>query len=271
MAYSRASGTRSIAVACALFAFALAASLGMAAATPGHAYAGSKTSVYVVSKVVIKYPADNVSTTTYSYKNGLVKAEKRTSKSEYGTSLFETKFAYTSKNVLKSSSEALDGSVTDTVSYKVNAKGQVVKSTTTGMRNTTKYTYDKKGQLVKYVDDYGTTTCTYFSNGNLKSKIYKGKDSGKTKDVYTYDKRGNYTKATLLTNSSKFVTTYKSTYKHGRLVKQVVKYPSPSGLQSRTAIYKYKKVSVPKSIASYVKAQQRRLILGDLPVETAHK
>ena len=121
MAYSRAFGTRSIAVACALFAFALAASLGMAAATPGHAYAGSKTSVYVVSKVVIKYPADNVSTTTYSYKNGLVKAEKRTSKSEYGTSLFETKFAYTSKNVLKSSSEALDGSVT--IDLSAQAKG----------------------------------------------------------------------------------------------------------------------------------------------------
>ena len=65
MTSSRVVGIRSIAVACVILAFTLAASLGMAAATPGNAYAGSKTDVYVVSKITYN-SGDYTTTSTYS-------------------------------------------------------------------------------------------------------------------------------------------------------------------------------------------------------------
>jgi len=272
MTYSKSLGIRSIAVACVILAFTLAASLGMAAATPGNAYAGSKTNVYVVTKIV--YKSDQYKTTnTYTYKNGLVTKVTAKNVANGDASSSVSKYTYTSKKALKSKVNTYDGKTNYKSTYTTNSKGYVTKASTTytgdSPKNVTKYSY-KGGKLTKSANKYSTTSYTYYSNGNFKTSTYKASEGDDTfKTTYSYDKKGNLKKIVSGSPdaSIKETTTFKNTYKNGRLAKQVLSF---AGSFSETATFTYKKVSVPKSIAKMVKSQQNLLISTRLPFETAH-
>ena len=272
MTSSRVVGIRSIAVACVILAFTLAASLGMAAAMPGNAYAGSKTNVYVVSKIIYN-SGDYTTTSTYSYKNGLITKVSSKDVSEDRTSTMVSTFTYNSKNALVKKANKYNGKNSATTTYKTNSKGWVTKVTikyaSDSPKNVTKYTY-KGGKLVKASNEYGVTTYKY-SDGKLKTYIHKSPDgSNWYKAAYTYDKKGGKTKCVEQDSGSdaKFTLTYKNTYKNGRLAKQVAKL---NGDKLETVTYTYKKVAAPKSLAKMVKAQQRYTVMENVPFESAHK
>ncbi len=272
MTSSRVVGIRSITVACVLLAFTLAASLGMAALTPGNAYAGSKTSVYVVTKAVYK-SGDYKTTLTYSYKNGLITKVAGKHVSDADTFTTTNKFTYNSKNALTKQAYTYNGKPSYKVTFTTNSKGWVTKKSVKyegSQAHKTKYTY-KSGKLVKEVDDYSTRNYTYDSKGRLKSAVYKNENGEALyKDSYAYDKHGIIKKAVdkELKTGNTYTMTYKNTYKNGRLAKKVSKY---NGKYSETVTLTYKKVSVPKSVKKMVEAQQLYTISVPLPLDVAHK
>ena len=105
-------------------------------------------------------------------------------------------------------------------------------------------------------DDYKSTSKYAYANGlvkKVKSKMTTTLESSNSTFTYTYK-----SKNVLKQITSKY---------NGKLVKRVMK----TGDQTEKVTYTYKKVSVPKSLAKMVEQQQRCIIIGTIPIETAHK
>ena len=257
-----------LAVVCVGLAFALAASLGLAALAPGNAYAEGKTSVWVVSQSTTKQ-SDGKFTTKYTYnKNGLVAKTNSNSKYTDDSYTVATQYTYSSKNALKKEVSKFNGKANYTVTYTADSKGRVTKAVykyVEGGKVTEKYSYDSKGRLTKASYSGGSSKYTYNAKGYVVSQKWKSPDDT-IKFSYIYDAKG-YLKTTKY--NGEIDGKFKNTYKNGRLVKRV--FYSGDGTSSGKQTITYKKISVPKSLAKMVKAQQRLLIVGTLPFASAHK
>jgi len=269
MTSSRVFAIRSIAVACVILAFTLAASLGLAAATPGNAYAGSKTTIYVVSKAVHK-SGDYEFTNTYTYKNGLLTTTKTALKHDGSVSNSANTYIYNSKNALQRSVVKSAGKTQSTTTYQTNSKGWVTKMTVkypgVSQKNTYKLAY-KNGKLSKSSTSVSTTTYKYYDDGNLKSLTTKYDTDSYTISL-KYDKKGFVKKRITTSGNYKNAYTFKNTYKSGRLAKQVSML---NNKVDETTTYTYKRVSIPKSLAKMVQAQQTSIVKSGVPFEAAHK
>jgi len=273
---------------CLLAAIALIASCSVLAFGADNAQAATKKKVNVIKNMKVVVPCtdyDEVSTDSFSYNSvGLVKKVKSTEK--HGDIFYRSKATLTyKKRVLKKMVEAYIEGASDkiTIAFKADGKGRVGKKTVKG-GHPYKYTYDSKGHLKKITWRSDGWDCSYKykydSKGRVTKIIYDDPSYADGIYRFKYDKHGQILKswdAGLHEKGKGDCYTHKNTYKHGRLVKKVVKRGSHV-VETRT--YTYKKVSVPKSLVKMVKGQQRVLtndyIMQIYPspylgIESAHK
>ena len=263
----RVTSMRGMACALVVATLVMVASFAMVAATPASAHAEGKTSVWVVKSVKSTYDGgSSVSNYTYSNK-GLVKSLKEVYKYDSDSQTFVDAYAYTSKNAYKGQTVKMDGKTVAKYTFTNDSKGRVTKSSykVDGKKYVTKYAYNKKGQVSKATFDDGNYTKFSYSGGLMTKTVSKG-EYGSYTTTYKYDKKGYPTKVYY---DGGLTASYKNTYKNGKLVKRSVK--DESGKVYSKITYTYKKVSVPKSLAKMVKAQQRIAITQELPLVTAHK
>ncbi|MDO4399558.1 MAG: hypothetical protein Q4D27_01260 [Coriobacteriia bacterium] len=200
-------------------------------------------------------------TTKYAYTtNGLVKVINYSGE--------KTTYTYDKKNRLKSN-VAKYGKTTWKTTYKLDGKGRVVKATTKGSSSSGQtFTYNAKGQLTKHKGFLGWTKYSYNSKGQVKKTTEDNAETGKNTYSYKYDEQGNVVKRY---NGKRLEYHYVNTYKNGNMVKSVG-YTGNSNEKEFTETYTYKQIKVPKSLAKYVKAQQRILVSSNLDyLEAAHK
>ncbi|MGN0443031.1 MAG: RHS repeat domain-containing protein [Acutalibacteraceae bacterium] len=195
-------------------------------------------------------------TTTYTYDDkGNVTKERQSSKiGIIPAGISTTVRTYDSKNRITKESITSDavGLNKDVTEYKYNSKGQLTSKVNTvydmGQKSveSSTYTYDKSGRLIKFVyfdselDMTCTTAYTYDKNGNVSKTVYEREaedDTAKITSRYTYDKKGN-----ILTEKTTSVypdftdTTYvTNTYdKNYNLIKSVEKSTDSDGYKKTT-------------------------------------
>ena len=244
----------------------LAGMLGLSVLLPQEAFASNAT-VWVVSKAkeVSADYGDDVLITTYAYdKKGVLKQSKET----FGK-LYESKvtYAYDKKQRLKYS-KVVDGSDVEevekyTITFKRNGKGYVIGASRSSDGSTFKYKYNSKGLLA--------SLCC--GNSSKELFTYDGKKRLKTYTRYfdgelDMSAKVTYTKKGLLKTFSFGSGRDVYTTKNGRTKKKAMYY---DGFKEGVVTYTYKKVSVPKSLVSMVKAQQTAIFIGNYPIEAAHR
>ena len=261
----RASSFHVAAIACATIAVLLVGALGISALIPDTAYAGGKTSVWIVKKKVTT-TTDLTITSTYGYTSkGLVKSEKNLEESVDQKYESRESYEYNKKSQLKRTTNTFGGGKTSTFTYKKNAKGYVTKKQQ-GKDYAITYSYNKKGLLSKANIDDDSTQAYTFKNGAL-TKMKTSIGGSTSTWTWKNDKKGNPT-----TSFCDGELIYKYTNKYnsaGKLSKVVAK--TDNGDIVFKATYTYKKVKVPKSLARMVKGQQMSLINENIPIATAHK
>ena len=227
----------------------------IAISLPIQAKAKSVT-MYVIASTKTKMSSGYSEAAKYTYKStGLL--AKRT----YGKKTLD-KFTYVGKRMKTHWKDGGEGTPSN---YKYTYKsGKLVKSYDSVNRSTIKFALNKsrKVRKIRNRSQGGSTSYTtsysYDSKGRLSS--YKYGTWSNTTARYSYDSKGNIAKATEFWNDNPYdmhVTTYKNTYKNGRLVK-VVKTDA-NGTKTTVTIT-YKKVKVPASYKTVVKKQQASAI-----------
>lgn len=228
-----------------LLMIALMAGMLVSAAVPAiQAEAAGKKEVWVLDSKISEFDKYKY---TYNKKGLLVK--DTCVKSNGGTPSYE--YVYSGTKMTKSIS-ILDGEKNSETQYTYNKKGYLTKSKTTIPNYTddsdsvTKYQW-KSGRCVKA----SRTTFSYDKNGWI-TKIDSGTGSAW---IMTYDKNGYVLSDGPEGGDMEGKT---NTYKNGRLVRQAAldqngeEYPG-------AYTYKYKKITVPASVAEKVKGQQEWL------------
>lgn len=210
-------------------------------------------SVYVISKIVrnqtvdtninksgyVKYPYN----VTYN-KKGLITKVKSPGMIEY-------KYKYNNKN------QFVKSEVTefhkDTYEFELDKKGRV-KMILGGNRTTFKY--NSKGYLKSISAPYGNSY-TYNSKGQL---IKVRNPHTKWTLTYTYDSHGMFaSEKEWYDGEDAKEYTYTNTYnKKGQLTKQI-KYDVNEKKNDAIISFTYKKIKVPSSLVTRIKAQQRYL------------
>lgn len=226
---------------------------------PINAYAAKTKTVSVITKVKMnvkgykygKYQKGG--TINYSYnKKGLVKQinQKRQLKQ---------KFTYDNKNRL--SVYEWDDMLYDR--FKYDKKGRVKYDPAYGEMK-----YNSKGQLKKRIvaDEY-PNSYTY-SNGVIKKLVSDQDTDSERIVVYAYDSKKNLIKLQDRGQFSSSNIEYANTYKSGRLSKRVATETisslfEPDREAVTTITYTYKKIKVPASLVSKVKAQQKWVLNGN--------
>jgi len=268
MSGQRATNLRVLACFAMATVLTLAVSFAVAAATPSKALAESKSSVWVIDKVVTKYN-EGASTDTVGYNaKGLVTSRKSITKGDgYSEKYLET-YGYTSKNAFNKFVVQINGKKQATFTFKTNSKGYTTKSvqkSSSGTKYVSTFKYDKKGQLKSANTDLSSYGYKFDSKGRL-SQMTVTADGDKSVFGYKYDSKGIITKSLY---NKKTQTIYKNTYKNGRLAKQVAK--DSEGTAMYTCKFTYKKVKVPKSLVKMVKAQQSNLVNHEYAMYLTHK
>lgn len=255
-------GIQGAVVALGLLVIMLAGTLAASVLLPQEAYA-SNTTMWVVAKSKKAVVGEDDSTTvTYAYnKKGLLKQRRETFGDLYES---KTTYAYDKKNCLKYA-KVFDNSEKEDIrdykqTYKLNSKGYVTKASVNS--GSIAYKYNSKGLLT-------TIRCS----GMKESLTYDKKNRLKTYTSYydgnvEKDAKVAYTKKGLLKSYSYDTSKYVYTSKKGRTVK-VVLYDR--GKKTSVTTYTYKRVKVPASLVSMVKAQQTSIFISDYPIEAAHQ
>lgn len=222
-------------------------------------------SIYVISKIV-RTNIENQNhklTNSLSYnKKGLITRQKETSKFPFSsTASSDCKYTYNKKNrFVKAKFRELGEKEYKTMKYKLDKKGRVK-----SINDTVTYKYNSKGYL-KSVPTYGNS----FSY-NSKGQLVKVKNTDSTTITYTYDSHGMLASEKNSSSNGSLVLDYSyvNTYdKNGCLTKQV-KYWNETDEETKTVTknessvvtFSYKKISVPSSMVTRIKAQQKYLYL----------
>lgn len=205
------------------------------------AAAAQKVPVELITKCSASGPYTNTTTTTYTYKNGLIRTIKNGSTTTFkysGTKLlrvtfpgYSIKFGYTKKGKFKT---AKSNEYRYKVTKRKNGRVLVVKKYKKSSKKpceTTAIVYNKKGYIAK--------TTRAFDYTKDKSAI-----------KYSYDNKGNVVKEQYPSQAF----THKYTYKDGKVVSQ---YNSD---WKTTIKYTYKKYWVPKKYVKRAKKQQWSII-----------
>lgn len=190
-------------------------------------------------------------TTTYTYddKGNVTKERQSIKMGIIPAGISTTVRTYDSNNRITKESITSDavGLNKDVTEYKYNSKGQLTSKVNTvydmGQKSveSSTYTYDKSGRLIKFVyfdselDMTCTTAYTYDKNGNVSKTVFEREaedDAAKITSRYTYDKKGNIlTEKTTSVYSDYTETTYvTNTYdKNYNLIKSVEKTTNSDG------------------------------------------
>lgn len=192
--------------------------------------------------------------TTYVYTSTYDDGTTYTDKDSWTTSYFYGKNGlenkYTSESGTSKISRNSKGYVTGVKSYDKNGK----------LKSSTVYTRKSNGDATKMKSyDYSsgkkklsfTSTYTYWKKGVTKKSTRKDADGSTT--VYTYDKKGYIT--SFSSDGGKYKTTYKHTFKNGRLVKEVATNSgskSDGAVETTTYTYKTKNGKVIKEVATSI-------------------
>ena len=267
---SRTGSMRMVGAVCVMLALALVAAFGMAAAVPQSAQAAGKVKVWVL---------DSTTTKTDGYKlvekigytgAGLVKSVKQTSSSSAGSSTYTELYGYNANKTFKSYKLKTNGKLAMTSTLDKNGAGYVTKINMKPVGSSGKtvvsYTYNKKGRPETIETKTWSGTCTYNSKGYLKTMIVKPSKGDKVKYTYAYDGKGMLK---VLRYDGEVNTKYANSYKNNRLIKRVAK--NADGYKLNTQTYKYRQISVSKSLVKYVKAQQRVLLTDTNDIINTHK
>ena len=272
MVSSRVNSIRIMGASCLMLAVALVAALGMAAVAPDNAMAAGKTKMAVVTKVTTTWNDGSVNKTGVNYySSGLQKTRNYSYTWDGETSKNSNSLVYDKKYRLKSMTQKDGKKTIGTYSFKWDNKGRVKSASwkakgASKSTYTSKYYYNNKGQVRKTTTFMGASTFAYNSDGTLKKWIDDNDETGKTTYTYKYDNQGNPSKSYYNGNTD-FI--YKNTYKGGKLVK--VKACYNDGSVAYTKTFKYKTVSVPKSLKKMVNTQQTSTMFEILPFAAAHK
>ena len=264
---------------------ALAMAFALVAAHPATALAKTK---YVKASVLVKSESKSMrgdreiggSESVYRYnKNKLI--SECSSSSHYGgaAGISVRGFKYSKGKLSKVLDMAGPKDWFGSSVFTRDKKGRITKSVSEiTYKTTNKYKYDKKNRISKVSFTYkfstgkvikGSSAAKYNKKGLISQIVTKGGyDDIRGTVNYTYDSRGMI-KSVVKKGVSK--TTYKNTYKSGKLVKSVATTKYNSGEESvvETTTYKYKTVKVPQKYAAQVKAQQKALFKVTFP--TAEK
>ena len=212
--------------------------------------AAKKQSVYVISGIQSK---DGNESYKFSYnKNGLVK------KTVNGSLI--TTHKYIKKKI--SREIQLDHGKKTTLSYSYNGNGKIKKIVAKqpdGSTSTTSFTY-KKGKLTKIKD--GSTGSvwkfTYNGKGLRKKAEIKGADGTKSVIKYSYNSRNELAKLKAPWDMTETIS-YKYN-KHGRKsIKVKYSYTNKTYNSTQEFRYKYKKITVSKSLVKTIRKQQNEL------------
>ena len=241
------------------------------------AQAAAKEKMYVVSGITIKDGSKTVNV-KIKYKKGFIK--KITSPGETQTFTYGKKFRL-KKYVDNKSSGNFPGKETRTYTWK---KNRIRKISVQGSadKNTFNYSYNKKKRVSKVnivsewtedgkkVSASSKETYTYNKRGCYTRIIHEMKTGNEThKDVNTfqYDKKKNVTQRKMTMNGKNFPNSFykaKISYKKGRVRKMTTSHLIPMGMDGKpsnlTISFTYKKVSVKKSYADRIAQQQWQLI-----------
>lgn len=250
--------------------FAIIVSLGVIAAQPVTAQAKTKyIKVSVLVDISGKTAKNDYSDyghiqTTYKYnKNGLI--SKCSSSNAYGgaAGISGQSYKYSKGKI----SKIIDRAGIGTSVFSRDKKGRVTKTVSITGQAINTYKYNKAGKAAKsnfafknylgQVTQRAASIITY----NKKGLISKVKTTGGFMDgtrTYTYDSRGMLKSESV---SGSYKTTYKNTYKSGKLVKSVSTKQGVGDTDKyvETTVYKYKTIKVPKNYAAKVKDQQKAL------------
>ena len=255
-----------------LMVLCLMAGLMILAAVP--AGAASKKTVYVISKLTLKYDGQSHSNSqNFSYNsNGLVTGYKGSIEIAKipNTSSAKGTFFYSEKNNTSRTELRAESGLTSYYTYTWK-KGKVKtgSSVLTGGMFSHTYASNKKKKVtsVKTTGGYSNQSLLfgYDSKGRLSSI---SKDT-KTNAIYTisYDKKG-YPKK-IAGAPGYYSMTLANTYKNKQLSK-ITGTPDNGGL-GWTCSVKLKKMSVPSDYAAVITGQQRQILLTyvcRLPLET---
>lgn len=250
--------------------FAIVVSLGLIATHPVTAQAKTK---YIKVSVLVDISGKTAKNdyadygriqTTYKYnKNGLI--SKCSSSNVYGGAggVSGQSYKYSNGKI----SKIVDRAGIGTSVFSRDKKGRVTKTVSITGQAINTYKYNKSGKATKsnftfknylgQVAQRATSVIAY----NKKGLISKVKTTGGFMDgtrTYTYDSRGMLKSESV---SGSYKTTYKNTYKSGRLVKSVSTKQGIGNTDKyvETTVYKYKTIKVPKSYVAKVKDQQKAL------------
>ena len=254
----------------AAMAFILVTSLAVSGITSEKAYAsGAKQTVWVLVKSKNEME-DLQYTSTYTYtKKGLVKKSKEVTVSDGERIVQSGVLSYDSKGRPTGERSTYNGKANGQSAFTLDAKGRVVKSvwrSTSGYTSTMTYRYNAKGQLKGLKGN----KYRYDAIGDLTKVTEPGLGSY----YFEYDDKGNVVKRSwkYAGGVKELEYTYKNIYKGKRLmkVKRYSHMEDTPTLES-TTVFRYKKLSVPKSMVKLVKAQQASLFNAYLPLVAAHK
>lgn len=210
----------------------------------------SATEVDAASSKTFYVPKTEKTTYVYTstYEDGTTNTDKEswTTSYYYGKNGLENK--YTSESGTSKISRNSKGYVTGVKSYDKNGK----------LQSTTTYTRKSNGDATKMKSyDYSsgkkklsfTSTYTYWRKGVIKKSTRKDADGSTT--VYNYNKKGNITSYSA--DGGKYKTTYKHTFKNGRLAKEVATNSGSNNdgsVATTTFTYKVKNGKVIKEVAT---------------------
>lgn len=260
--------------------------------------AGALMALLVAFALAVVSPTPALAKTKYVKVSVLVKqVSKATYTNRYGEYYAETSYKY-NKNGLISHKSSLNhgggaaGGADQTLKY--TKKGLISKVVEADGVSASVFTRDKKGRVTKTVSFTGQATNTYKYNkagkiakATMAFKNFEGKVTSKSVSTVAYNKKGLISKITTKggweegvrtytydsrgmlkseTVKGKSKTTYKNTYKNGKLVKRVgTTVMSDGEKRTETTTYKYKTVKVPQSKAERAKDQQKALFLVKIP------
>lgn len=245
-----------------LFCVALVLAFMIPAAAPAFAAGGTKT-VYVISKIYTgKKSKDNIRNTFTYNKTGLLR------EGTFGPAgLSRLEYSYNRKNQLTMFRQSLNQWTT--CKYTYDKAGRITKSVCTYNNMETDkveskgyvstYKYNKDGTLKSETAKKGkkkiTIKYTWNSKGLVTKRVTKDAN-GTSTETNKYDSKGNLKKSATVSDDYKENHTYTNNYKNGRLIKMV----DTSDDSKTTYYFEYKKMTVSKSLADQIKAQQWSLI-----------
>lgn len=248
--------------------FILVIAVLVPASSPAFAKSNTKT-VYVLTKIYTDKRSKSNITQTFSYnKNGLLKS------STLG-SIVKGEYTYNRKNQITRYRESMNQWTTNDYSY--NKKGQIIKNVCT-YRNlksnkletkgfVSTYKYNKDGKLISENAKKGKKANTYkytYGKNGFPSKFTENTEYGKKTTTYTYDKKNNIKTMETKSSDGTFSYNYSNKYKSGRCDSQTVTETYDGDSYSIKYFYAYKKMTVSKSLADQIEAQQWSLLNNNL-------